>query len=302
LKAQGYTLGVIFFDYTEVNEIISEDVYLAKLIAGLTAQALVNAEYQSIKDLKELRAITTLKLQENNLKEITDSVSRLSHVFLDRAILARNRLDLAMREQATPEEIRNYILIARGHIEHLRKVTEYILDYSKLKAEGRTDELIELSEVIIEIVAQYQAEATTQTIELSCVSEGTLPLVKFNPNFALMILGNLLSNALKHTPANGKIEVRYYHYQTKIYISVKDSGAGMNEETKRKLFSVPFLGSNQPNNAIKGTGLGLYFSNQLLESVNGRIWVEESIPGQGSTITFELPIAEVAPTSILSAS
>ena len=292
VKAQGHNFGAIFFDYTQVSTLTPEDIYLATLIAGLTAQALMNAEYQNLKDLNEIRANAALKLQENNLTDITNGISQLAHLLLDGLIYARNRLDLAMRETTTPQQQRNYLKIAHGHIERSQKVIKCIMDYNLLKAEGHNGEPVDLSSVVIEVIGQHQETARSKTVELVCASQGKLPLVLFNPAIAHAILDNLLTNALRHTPPTGTIEVGYYQYQDKVYITVKDSGLGMDEETRHTVFKVPLLGKNQTGKSIKGTGLGLYFANQLIEASNGRIWVEESRPGKGTTITFELPVAK----------
>lgn len=103
------------------------------------------------------------------------------------------------------------------------------------------------------------------------------------------VIGNLIDNAIKYTPA-GAIEVRLFKAESgkKIRIAIKDSGVGIPKETLGKLFDkfVRAKNANQVNTT--GTGLGLYVAKQLIEAHGGKIWVESEGEGKGSTFFIEL--------------
>ena len=96
---------------------------------------------------------------------------------------------------------------------------------------------------------------------------------------------NLLSNAIKFSPENGKIKVNSELNNTRIIISVTDSGLGISEEDKGHLFERFFRGTNVTN--IQGTGLGLHIVEKYIELMNGTIEFESELEkGTSFTITF----------------
>jgi signal transduction histidine kinase len=108
-------------------------------------------------------------------------------------------------------------------------------------------------------------------------------------NMLKLVMRNLISNAIKYTGIEGHIIVTSRRQDKEIVISVCDDGIGINEETRKKLFSsqrVNTIGTaNEP-----GTGLGLMLCKDFIEKNGGRIWVE-SEPGKGSVFSFSVPIA-----------
>ncbi len=108
-------------------------------------------------------------------------------------------------------------------------------------------------------------------------------------NLLTTVIRNLVSNAIKFTPINGRIIVDYTSDSDSILIFIKDSGVGMSENTINKLFrideSVTTLGTAQET----GTGLGLILCKEFVEIHNGKIWVESEL-GKGSTFFIKLPI------------
>jgi signal transduction histidine kinase len=105
------------------------------------------------------------------------------------------------------------------------------------------------------------------------------------------IIRNLISNAIKFTPNGGMIEIGTIDQPSEgsIVIYVKDSGMGMSDEIKEKLFKIDSKITNVGTNNEKGTGLGLILCKEFIEKHGGRIWVESEI-GKGSTFNFSLPI------------
>jgi hypothetical protein len=101
------------------------------------------------------------------------------------------------------------------------------------------------------------------------------------------IIDNLVDNAVKYTPS-GNITINVTGDDEHVTVSVKDTGIGIPAEDIPHLFQKFYRIENKDTNAIGGTGLGLYLSRRLVESMGGRIWVE-SVRGEGSTFYVELP-------------
>jgi signal transduction histidine kinase len=110
-------------------------------------------------------------------------------------------------------------------------------------------------------------------------------------NHVLLILRNLIGNAIKFTPEGGKILIGT-NLQTEnnlLIISVKDTGIGMKETTRLKIFESDELFTTQGTAGEKGTGLGLMLCKEFVEKNNGKIWVESEL-GVGTTFSFSLPM------------
>lgn len=102
------------------------------------------------------------------------------------------------------------------------------------------------------------------------------------------ILRNLISNAIKFTDNNGKIEISAFHANSKTVIKVTDNGTGMKQETIDKLFSFSPVNSSKGTANESGTGLGLMLCKDFIDKHCGKIWVESTI-GKGTTVSFSLP-------------
>jgi signal transduction histidine kinase len=100
------------------------------------------------------------------------------------------------------------------------------------------------------------------------------------------LLTNLISNAVKYSPAGGAVRVSVRGGAGEACVSVADHGIGLNPSEIQRLFQ-PFT-RMYSHQEVEGVGLGLYISKAIVEAHGGRIWVE-SVPGQGSTFTVALP-------------
>lgn len=103
-----------------------------------------------------------------------------------------------------------------------------------------------------------------------------------------VIIRNLISNAIKFTHKGGQVFFKAYRQSESILFVVQDSGIGMDENTKNKLFRLEGFGSKDGTEKEKGTGLGLLITKEFINKHNGNIWVE-SEPGKGSTFYFTIP-------------
>jgi signal transduction histidine kinase len=120
-----------------------------------------------------------------------------------------------------------------------------------------------------------------------------------NERYFRQVLRNLLSNAFKYTPADTEVLVSAGPYDdaaqpsdpaSQICIRVKDAGPGIPPDELSSLFSQFVRLKRDISGQVRGSGLGLYISKQMVEAMGGRIWVESAgIPGQGSCFYFTLP-------------
>ncbi len=166
-----------------------------------------------------------------------------------------------------------------------------LVDVASLEA-GKllvTPEVRDASAVVRESVEAFQPLASAQGLSLDVELRGEPLMATFDHERVLQVLANLLSNALKFTPAGGRISIRVVPSGQELHFSVTDTGSGIPSQQLNAVFERFWQARSGDR---RGLGLGLYISKSIVEAHGGRIWVE-SQPGAGSTFTFTLPAAAV---------
>jgi signal transduction histidine kinase len=133
--------------------------------------------------------------------------------------------------------------------------------------------------------ARFAAQAKGIALDLTETHASVSAL--FDHDRVLQVLGNLVSNAIKFTPAGGKISLLLVVSGAEALLTVADTGAGIPQDKLEKIFErfTQLLPTDR-----RGLGLGLYISRCLVEAQGGRIWAT-SVPGEGSSLSFTLPLA-----------
>lgn len=121
------------------------------------------------------------------------------------------------------------------------------------------------------------------------VSANGPPRVWADEERALQVLSNLLSNALRHTPAGGRVTLGAEKVNQEVVFSVEDTGPGIPEEHLPHIFERFYRIDPSRSRQDGGTGVGLTIAKGLVEAMGGRIWAESRL-GQGSVFRFTLPL------------
>lgn len=150
---------------------------------------------------------------------------------------------------------------------------------------------LSLSDVVSEVVGGVQQIAwNDRKVSVESMVSATLPRVRADAQRLQQIVSNLVYNALRHTPEGGLVVVQAEHRGGLMYVSIIDTGLGMDEETAANVFT-RYYQSERNKRHGEGSGLGLHIVQQLVEAHNGTIWVKSTL-GQGTNFTFTLPLAE----------
>ena len=195
----------------------------------------------------------------------------------------------------------NYISSIKDSAKSLLRIINDILDFSKIEA-GRMDieqADFELDEVLQGLASLDIVKLAESKVELHIDVEPDVPFTLVGDPLRLgQVLINLVGNAIKFTD-QGKVSVQVQQQRTEgekitLLFSIRDTGVGMSEEQKQKLFHAFSQADMSTTRRFGGTGLGLSISKKLVEMMGGSITVE-SAPNQGSTFcftaTFGLPLA-----------
>ena len=193
--------------------------------------------------------------------------------------------------QSLPSIYRNDLNQIYTSGKHLLQLINDILDLSKVDA-GKLDlevERVELEPIFQGAMATGEGLIGEKSIKLSLDVPEKLPYVKGDSLRIRQVLLNLLSNAAKFTD-EGAINVgASCNNNGEVVIWIKDSGIGIPPQDMDNIFEEFRQGSSGRRKGRAGSGLGLAISRQLLNLMGGRIWAE-SVPGQGSTFYFTLPV------------
>ncbi|HET7480668.1 MAG TPA: ATP-binding protein [Rubrobacteraceae bacterium] len=128
-------------------------------------------------------------------------------------------------------------------------------------------------------------------VELERSIPKDLPAVTADRDRSVQVLTNLLNNALRYTPAKGKVTVEAGKRDDEVLFSVRDTGAGMSAEHLPHVFERFYRVEKSRSREGGGSGVGLAISRALIESMGGSIRAESAGPGKGATFSFTLPMA-----------
>jgi PAS domain S-box-containing protein len=139
--------------------------------------------------------------------------------------------------------------------------------------------------------------AVPREIELELHVAESLPAALGDPERVRQILVNLVENACKYSPGGGHVDVTVSAHNGSVRFSVRDEGLGVPFGEQERIFEKFYRLDASMSRGVGGSGLGLFISRELVELMQGRLWVT-SQPGLGSTFSFELPVAEPASAAL----
>ena len=205
---------------------------------------------------------------------------------------------LLMRDAQNPAKVREYTRKVTASGQHLLSLINDVLDISKIESGKMVLNIseFELADMVnaVDTVIRPQTNARNQTFEV--LVSGLLHEQLLGDEMRLnQVLINLLSNAVKYTQEGGQIQLRVEGAGQDaddvehLTIIVEDNGYGMTREYCEKIFDAFTRAENDTTRTVQGTGLGMAITKNIIEMMNGTIWVE-SEPGKGSTFTIKLDL------------
>ena len=180
-----------------------------------------------------------------------------------------------------------YLPALREQVGVLSQLVADLFELARIDAGALTLEMHELpiGPVVSSSLRGVEAEARLRGVHLaSSVDESARAL--FAPDKVERVLMNLLTNALRHTPSDGAVAVRVDSLETEVQVAVEDTGDGLDEEVRDRMFERFWRGDRARSS--RGAGLGLAIARGLIEAHGGRIWAEDR-EGGGARVCFTLP-------------
>ena len=256
-----------------------------------------------------ITAFTESKSLGESFATIFDGIWKQTELYEQLEIhdkMQRDFVNIAAHELRTPvQAIINYAELAKSYEDNreeyydkllksvlrLHKLTEDILDAARIESKTLrlNKEVFLLNDVLRSSVDEQRRAAAKKGLKLHM--EQPEPVYIFGDKTRIgQVLANLLINAVKFTDRGSiRVAARLNRLQGKVTVRVTDTGIGIDRAMVPVLFA-RFMAKSE-----SGTGLGLFISKSIIEAHDGRIWVERSEPGKGSTFTFDLPVSTTIP-------
>jgi len=235
-----------------------------------------------------LQDVTRLK-RFDELKN--DLVATVAHEFRTPLTSLRMAIHLVAEEAVGPLTPKQAELLAsaRQDCERLQGIVDDLLDLSSIQS-GRLElqvRPISAAELLSKAIASQEFSADQKDIHLETSIAADVDQLELDPDRVGLVLNNLISNAIRHTPEGGRVSIRVGRSGGSTRFEVTDSGEGIPPEYQKRVFEKFF---RVPGSASGGAGLGLSISREIVEAHGGEIGLE-SRPGYGSTFWFTLPRA-----------
>ncbi len=188
---------------------------------------------------------------------------------------------------------RNFLQVIQSTVDRMSLLVSELTDISRIESGHLSLKLedVDPAEVIGEVMAELQGQASQNRQELVSQIAQNLPKVMADPSRLAQILTNLLSNAIKYTPHGGRITISAKPHENShsyVQITIEDTGIGISAEDQKQIFEKFFRTKDELAREITGTGLGLNITRHLVELQGGKIWFESRLR-QGTTFHFTLP-------------
>ena len=179
--------------------------------------------------------------------------------------------------------------VLREQVTLLTALVDDLFELARIDSGALTLELraAPLEPMVESCLRGVEADARRRGIGLAASVPGDLS-ARCEPEKVERVLFNLLTNALRHTPSDGSVAVRVEQRDGQVQVSVEDTGEGLGEEARIRMFDRFWRGD--PARSARGSGLGLAIARGLVEAQGGRIWAEDR-PGGGARVSFTLPAA-----------
>lgn len=288
-------VGLTLFTRKKVKETYEEPMIRLSEAAKQVAEGDFSVYVPTINTVENLDYLDVMILNFNKLVEElgsvetlkTDFVSNVSHEMKTPIAVIKNYAEMLRSENITDEKRKEYGEAIEHAAMKLSGLISNILRLNKLENQTILSEKdnYDVSRQLCECILQFEEIWEEKELEIDVDMEESA-MIFADENLMELVWNNLLSNAIKFTEPGGTVAIFQRTEGNRVKVCVTDTGCGMNEECKKRIFDKFYQGDT--SHSKEGNGLGLALVKRVLELMDGKIEME-SEPGKGSAFTVILP-------------
>jgi len=245
----------------------------------------ISAQNEKLRELEKIKEGLTHMIVHDLNNPLSSIMASLDLILLKEPALSQNHL--------------GHMTACLDYCRDLKDMILSLLEIHKME-EGKLEldtELSDITELIAEVMQQAEFKAREYQVTLSANGSEAPYTVVVDRVLMRRVIANLLSNAIRHTPAGGSVEVKtdWLSANESIRLQVIDTGNGLAPEYHQKVFDkFEQVRLKREGVPVGSSGLGLAFCKMAVEAHGGKIWVESGGEGKGATFQFTLPVKPTA--------
>lgn len=257
-----------------------------------------NAQLATIQDVGyaiTMQDITYLKEMDRVRREFVNTVSHDLRSPLTSVI---GYTELVDRAGELNDNQRDFLRRIQDSVQHITSLINDLLDLGSVEAGFDTRrEFVQVDAILRYTLDMLQGQIKAKRLKLQTQIAPFLPSIRANPIRLRQVLDNVVGNAIKYSHNGGEVYISVQFEDDQIILHVKDTGPGIPASDQPRIFDKFYRGSNI-NEEVTGSGLGLAIVKTVVDSHQGRIWVE-STEGKGSSFFIVLPVQTEAPQALM---
>ncbi len=233
----------------------------------------------TLEDISHLKMLDRLK---------SDFIHTISHDLRSPLTAIMGYIELLDRVGPLNDQQKQFVKHVQNSAQNITMLVNDLLDLGRIEAGFDTrKDAVALDQILQFTVDNLGRQIIDKKLDFSVYIESDLPVLRGNPIRLRQMVDNLLVNAVKYTPENGKVSVGLRREDSQVVFEVSDTGVGIPATDQPHIFDKFYRASNAPK-GTPGTGLGLAIVRSIVENHQGRIWVESNV-GQGTKFVVVLP-------------
>jgi PAS domain S-box-containing protein len=237
-----------------------------------------------MRDVTHFKELDTMK---------SEFVATVSHDLRSPLTLMRGYATMLEMVGELNEQQQGYVRKIISGVENMSRLVNNLLDLGRIDlGVGLQVENVSVLDIIERATSALRLQATQKNIELTVELSKDMPhAVEADQVLLHQAVYNLVENAIKYTPDNGRVTVRTSSQPGFLIFSIEDSGIGIAVDDLPRLFEKFYRGKQREARAQHGSGLGLAIVQSIATNHGGRVWVD-SVMGKGSTFYLQIPLAQ----------
>lgn len=251
----------------------------------------MNAQFTPIPGIGSAITMQDISYLKDLDRMKSDFVHTVSHDLRSPLTALLGYAELIDRIGPLNEQQKEFLHRMQASVQHITSLVNDLLDLERIEAGFDTRrEAVSIEGILKFTIDTFEGQAVTKKIDLKCDVAPGIPTVRANPIRIRQLLDNLVGNAIKYTPPDGKVLINVAARDQQIILEVTDTGPGIPQSEQTRIFDKFYRATNVPD-GTQGSGLGLAIVKSIVENHHGRIWVE-SVQGKGSSFFVVLPSQE----------